>query len=209
MLRASSMIQSDQQQSWGTLAKGLVALFVVVGIIVLFVGLSINFLAGIFGGMLPILSSLDAAIIVALITGCVSIVTVIGGAIANNCLLYHQRKKEYLRNHREPTYQKLIEIVYKLLTKSKKNEIYTQNEMLDDMNEFSQALTLWGSSKAIRLWDDWRLLSINKKPNPKELLLAMEKVLIQLRKDMGQDGGIRQGDLLKLFINDIDDWLKK
>lgn len=203
------MIQGKQQQSWSSLAKGLVALLVVAGVIVLAVGLLINFLIGFFGNMLPILSSLDAAIIVALITGCVSVVTVIGGAIANNCLLYHQRKKEYLRDHQELAYQKLIEIVYKLVTKSKKNEAYTPDEMLDDMNKFSQELTLWGSSKAIRLWDDWRLLSVNKKPNPEELLLAMEKVLIQLRRDMGQGRGIRQGDLLKLFINDIDDWLRK
>lgn len=32
----------------------------------------------------------------------------------------------------------------------------------------------------------------------------MERVLIQLR-DMGQGRGIKQGDLLKLFINDVDE----
>lgn len=91
-----------------------------------------------------------------------------------------------------------------MMSKSKTGEDYPENEVLDDMNDFNKGLTLWGSSKAIRLWDTWRLSSVGKTPKPEDLLLAMERVLIQLR-DMGQGRGIKQGDLLKLFINDVDE----
>lgn len=162
-----------------------------------------------FAAMLDSLSNMDAAIVVALITGCVSILTVVSGAIVNNYLSFRQRRDEYLRIHREESYTKLVDIVYKMMSKSKKNEQYSPDEMLDDMNDFNKGLTLWGSSKAIRLWDTWRLSSVGKTPKPEELLLAMENVLIQLRRDMGQGRGIKQGDLLKLFINDVDEKILK
>ena len=198
------MAKGAQEQTVGAIVKGLVVLAIVVAIVGFAIVAVINAVAGSVANMLSALSTLDVAIVVALITGCVSILTVIGGSIANNYLAYRQRRSEYLRGHREQAYQKLIEIEYKMLMKSKKEEVYSADEMLDDMNEFNQSLTLWGSSKAIRLWDEWRLSTVDKKPDPSELLFAMEKVLIQLRRDMGQGRGLKQGDLLKLFINDID-----
>ncbi len=165
---------------------------------------TINFVSDSIAALLSTLSTIDVAIVVALITGCVSIVTVIGGGIANNYLAYRQRNSEYLREHRAQAYEKPIEIVYKMLMKSKKKEQYSADEMLSDMNDFNQSLTLWGSSKAIRLWDEWRLATAGKQPSASELLFAMEKVLIQLRRDMGQGRGLKRGDLLKLFINDVD-----
>lgn len=37
----------------------------------------------------------------------------------------------------------------------------------------------------------------------------MEKVLIQLRKDMGLKRGLKQGDLLRLNLSDIDDVIEE
>ena len=81
--------------------------------------------------------------------------------------------------------------------------------MLDDMMSFNQGLTLWGSSKAIKKWDEWRALSGKTPADPYALLHGMEIVLIQLRKDMGEKRGLKQGDLLKLFINDYDEAMRK
>lgn len=36
----------------------------------------------------------------------------------------------------------------------------------------------------------------------------MEKVLMQLRKDMGEKHKLKQGDLLKLFVNDYDEAMR-
>lgn len=68
---------------------------------------------------------------------------------------------------------------------------------------------MWGSAKAIKLWDDWRLAPNKGKADGKELLLLMEKIIIQLRKDMGQGGRLAEGDILKLYINDFDEAMKK
>ena len=198
------MPKDSQKQSIGAVVKGLFVLAALAVICIVAFSATINFVSGSIAALLSTLSTLDVAIVVALITGCVSIVTVIGGGIANNYLAYRQRNSEYLREHRAQAYEKLIEIVYKMLMKSKKKEQYSADEMLSDMNDFNQSLTLWGSSKAIRLWDEWRLATVGKQPSASELLFAMEKVLIQLRRDMGQGRGLKRGDLLKLFINDVD-----
>ncbi len=198
------MPKDSQKQSIGAVVKGLFVLAALAVICIVAFSATINFVSGSIAALLSTQSTLDVAIVVALITGCVSIVTVIGGGIANNYLAYRQRNSEYLREHRAQAYEKLIEIVYKMLMKSKKKEQYSADEMLSDMNDFNQSLTLWGSSKAIRLWDEWRLATVGKQPSASELLFAMEKVLIQLRRDMGQGRGLKKGDLLKLFINDVD-----
>lgn len=96
-----------------------------------------------------------------------------------------------------------------MLESAKNANEYSQDEMLKDMMEFNQGLTLWGSSKAIRKWDEWRLDSAKGVKNPYDVLHGMEKVLIQLRKDMGEKRNLKQGDLVRLFVNDYDEVMKK
>lgn len=152
---------------------------------------------------------MDAAIVVALITSCVSFFTVVCGAILKEYLSYRFKKLEFLRNRREKPYRKLIEINFKMLQKTNSSEEYSSEEIMADFYEFGQELTLWGSTKAIKLWDDWRLAPNKGKADGKELLLLMEKIIIQLRKDMGQGGRLAEGDILKLYINDFDEAMKK
>lgn len=161
------------------------------------------------GAAIQTISTLDAAIIVALITGCVSIFTVVFGAILKEYLAYRFKKLEFLRNRREIPYRKLIEINFKMVQKSQRGEEYTSKEMFDDFYEFGQELTLWGSTKAIKLWDEWRLAPHKGNTDGTELLLLMEKSLFQLRRDMGQKGGLAKGDILKLYINDFDEAIRK
>ncbi len=149
-------------------------------------------------------STIDAAITVALITGAVSIVTMVVGSIINSCLRYRQKKAEFLRQRREAPYMRLISLFYDIQTNSKLGEELGEDELVRTMNEFNKELTLWGSSKAIKQWGEWRTASANSALNPKQVLLEMERVMIQLRRDMGQKRGLKQGDILKLTINDVD-----
>ena len=187
-----------------SVVKGLVVLAAVVGICAWAVEFVINNVAAGIIALVSSLSLLDVAIIVALITGCVSIVATIFGSIVNSYLTNKHRREEFLRDRREAPYRKLVEINFKILEKQNKNETYSGEEALADYMEFGQELVLWGSAKAIRLWNEWRLASVNGKPSGEDLLFAMEKVLIQLRIDMGQKKGLKEGDILRMFINDID-----
>lgn len=188
--------------AWIGIAKGLVALLGLVLVVAVGLGLFVRVAGETLTSFLASMGSLDTAIIVALITGAISIITVICGGVASNA----QRKNFYLCQHREEPYQKLVEMVYKMMQDSR-GKSYTQDEILEDYNEFSRALTLWGSPKAIKLWNEWRLASVKGNPTPDELLLAMEQIMMQLRRDMGQKRGLGKGDLLRMFINDVDEKL--
>lgn len=97
-----------QKQSIGAIVKGLFVLAALAVICIVALSATINFVSDSIAALLSTLSTIDVAIVVALITGCVSIVAVIGGGIANNYLAYRQRNSEYLREHRAQAYEKLI-----------------------------------------------------------------------------------------------------
>ena len=78
------------------------------------------------------------------------------------------------------------------------------DELAEILKQFNKELTLWGSSKAIQAWGNWRTASSNSSGDPLQNLFGMEKVMVQLRKDMGMKRGLRKGDLLRLMVNDID-----
>ena len=82
------------------------------------------------------------------------------------------------------------------------------DELEKILMQFNKELTLWGSSKAIQAWGNWRRCSSSGSVDPLQNLFGMEKVMVQLRKDMGMRRGIRKGDLLRLMVSDIDSFLK-
>ena len=87
---------------------------------------------------------MDAVIIVALITGAVSILGVILSSIIAKILEYKQNTKRYLYEKREEPYSEFIEMVYKVQQYTKIQKEYPEEEMLTDIVKFSKKLTLWG-----------------------------------------------------------------
>lgn len=151
------------------------------------------------------LSSLDSAVIVALITGMISIISFVGGNLVSSMM----KKKEYLREHRESPYMKLISIVYEMQGSVRDGKTLSKKRLNELIDQFNRELTLWGSSEAIRLWGNWRTSTAAGHSEPLDMLLGMEKVLVQLRKDMGIRGRLSKGDILRLTINDFDEVLKE
>lgn len=151
-------------------------------------------------------STLDAVVIVALITGAVSIVGVIISSIVAKSLEYRKARREYLAQKREKPYSDFVAMYYKILMSKKLGEEYSQEEMLKDMTAFSQELTLWGSNKVVRLWVDYRTKATQL--NGVDNLFQYEKILYEIRKDMGFRK-MKKGTILKFVVNDLDESLKK
>lgn len=189
-------------QLW-TVVKGLLALLVIVVIAAAVVAFLINLAGPGVATFFSSLSTLDSAIVVALITATVSVITYVSGNVASNVM----KRNEYLRMHREKPYMQLISMFYDFQAQTKTGKTFTQEELVDLFNQFTKELTLWGSSKAIKAWGNWRVASSRDLNDPNYLLFGMEKVLMQLRKDMGLKRGIAEGDLLRLTVNDIDDYI--
>lgn len=152
-------------------------------------------------------SSLDAVIIVALITGSVSVVGVIFTSVVAKIIEYHQKRMEYLYQKREKPYYEFIEMVYKIQQQEKLGEKYSKKEIEHDMSKFSQQLTLWGSNKVIQKFIKFRK-SASFNENNTDILFASEDLMYAMRSDMGLPK-MKKGSLLSININDIENIVNK
>ena len=193
-----------------SLIKNIIVGILVLGIIVYIVVWLIGLFLGYVGGFVNRLSNMDAVVIVALITGSVSILGVVISSIVSKLIEYQQKTKRYLYEKKEEPYSEFIEMVYKLQDSERGNKEYCEKELLDDTISFSKKLTLWGSNKVIRKWLAFRKISQEQNDNTKNLFMLVEEIIFEIRKDMGQKkSGLKQGDILAFFVNDIEDYLPK
>ena len=183
-------------------------IFVIIGFLIFILVKSIaNLIITGIKEIVNIASNADSVVIVALITGGISIVTVFISSIVSKIIEYRQTTKRYLYEKREKPYSDFIEMVYRLQMSQKSKEEYTQEQMQKDILGFSQLLTLWGSSKVIKKWLRFREISQEKNVGPQNLFI-LEDIIFEIRKDMGQKKkGLKQGDILAFFVNDIKKYL--
>lgn len=151
-------------------------------------------------------SKLDAVVIVALITGSVSIIGVLISSVAAKRIEYKRKRQEYLAQKREEPYGQFVDMIYKIQQNSKKPNSYTESQMLEDLSQFSRQITLWGSSRVVNKWVKFRENGSNPALAQKNLLL-MEEIMNEMRKDLGLKR-VKKGNLLAFFVNDIKSALK-
>lgn len=154
------------------------------------------------------IKSLDAVIIVALITGIASFACV----FVSKFLDRGQQRQKYLNEKREDVYKKVLQVFYKTL-KSEHADVVPatcpNENMTDVLFLLSEELTMWGSSNVINEWLKFRKITTAEKPDTKEVLFVYESIIFAIRKDLGiSNYFLKKGDLLRFVINDIDDVLK-
>ena len=155
-----------------------------------------------------ITSNMDAVVIVALITGSVSILGVVISSIISKIIECQQNTKRYLYEKKEEPYSEFIEMVYKIQRMTREDNTYSEKDMLEDLSSFSKKLTLWGSNRVIKKWLAFRERNQNEKTDPMENLFILEEIIFEIRKDMGQrQKGLKQGNILAFFVNDINKYL--
>lgn len=128
-------------------------------------------------------STTDWVIVVAMITGVVSIVGVVISSIVEKIVEYKYNVKRYLYDKREEPYKQFVEMIYKIIDNSNKadNEKMTEEEMAHMVSEFSKGLKLWGSNRVVKKWLKYRQSSIEGNDN---ILWDMENIIYEIRKDV-------------------------
>ena len=189
--------------------NAFIALMVLIGLVILAVFLLkwiISYIGQGIEKLATLISKLDAVLIVALITATVSLISVIISSIVSKIIDYRKTRQEYLAQKREKPYGEFVDMIYKIQQNSKKPDSYTQEQMIEDLLKFSKQITLWGSSRVVKKWVEFRLNGA--KPDAgKENLFVMEQIMNEMRKDLGLKK-VKKGNLLGFFINDIKDVLK-
>lgn len=148
--------------------------------------------------------TLDAVVLVALITGAVSIVGVIFTSVVSKVIDYKSSRRDYLAKKREIPYGEFVEMVYRVQQNSKNPGSYSEEEMLSDLSKFSKQITLWGSPSVVNKWVAFRETG-NK--TGEQVLFQMEEIMNEMRKDLGLKK-VKKGNLLAFFVNDIKQVMK-
>lgn len=148
-------------------------------------------------------STSDQVIVVAMITGAVSITGVVISSIVAKIVDYRYNVKKYLYDKREEPYKQFVEMIYKIMEdrKRKDGNKMTEEEMTQMVSEFSKGLTLWGSNRVVKKWLKYRKSSIK---GDKNILWEMEDIIYEIRKDVGLGRRLKKGDMLSFFVNDIE-----
>ena len=142
------------------------------------------------------LPTLDTVIIVALVSGTISIASTIAKFIWER----QQQKREYLTQKREEPYEQFVAILYKHLH-SEKNKDQNYPELENDILTLNKSLSLWGSKNVVKSWSEFILLSFENTDRQK-LLDKSEEILNHMRNDLG----VKKTEntiLRSLFISDI------
>lgn len=177
--------------------------------------LGFSLLGLIFYGVFKLLSwfynqilSVDPRISAALVTGLLAIVATSLTITIPKYLEKKMEVEEHLREKKSETYKELVELLFKILMGNKTGEALEEKEVIKTMSKFTENLILWGSEEVIKAYKDFRIYFMNRKPGDKLTLDAiniMENLLFAIRKDMGhKNKHLKQGDILSLFINDLD-----
>lgn len=159
-----------------------------------------------------VLGSLDSDIAVAIIaaaaTAFVSVLSIVLGKVYESRALVH-------REHREkkvPVYEDLIKFMFRILMGAKAGGTPSEGEVLAFMSDFNERIMVWGSDDVLAAWVKWRRAvtsGADVNANPMKIMLLYEQLILTIRRDLGhKNKDLGTGDVLALFVNDIDQVLK-
>lgn len=171
----------------GRIVQFLVGLAVVVGLV------------GLAGWIVYSSIATAPAVVAAVITGFAAL---IGLAVQR----YLEQQREDLRARRErmaPIYEDLVQVLFD----AAKSDGAVEDDMVEFFEKLAKHLLVWGSEPVIAAVNRWRAIIALEGGGPASLF-AYEDLLFSIREDLGNDRkALARGDLLRVFVNDVDDFL--
>ena len=81
--------------------------------------------------------------------------------------------------------------------------------MQEFASQFNPKLILWGSDDLLAAYNRFRATGIDAPDEGSPvMLLAFERLLYAIRRDLGHPNkNLGPGDLLRVFVNDVDDYI--
>ena len=115
-----------------------------------------------------------------------------------------------VREHKTKLYDELIRGLMRMLNLQKLKETMRPDEMQEFFASITPPLISYGSRGVIRNWNTFRKISRENIGDTSAIMLGFEGLLKAMRQDLGHNSFSHQpGELLGIFINDVDEILKK
>lgn len=154
-------------------------------------------------------------ITVAIITGFLSIIAIVIQRVWEK----RYNKEQEIRNNKLPIYQKMINefslFFYNdpnLKTEEEKEKFQEDkiNRLVKFVADNNGELITWASDGVLKEWTLYRKIALSKEDQGMNLMFQTEKLFYAIRKDLGhKNKNLLTGDILRFFVNDIDDVMKK
>ena len=104
-------------------------------------------------------------------------------------------------------YQAIIGLSFNIQYGDKLGKKFTEQELLQRFADMMPQLVTWGDAGVIKSFTTFRR-DARSSGGAISTMFAMEEVYRAIRKDLGHDDNrLKKGDILGLFINDIDKYL--
>lgn len=157
------------------------------------------------------LSSIGSEVAAALITASATILVSVFVTVYNKRWDRNRQIKEKQREKKIPAYEDFSKFVFQILLATKMDEEISEEKMMESMMEFIHHIIIWGSDDFIQSFGEWKTEiqgSDDTQASPLGQLAFFEDLILAMRRDLGhEDEEFERGDLLRLFITDIDDYL--
>lgn len=135
-------------------------------------------------------------------------ITVVVGQLLQRRAAYEQAQRPMKVEIYERFMTKWFDILQLGKTKDKRKPVVADDpEIVEYFAQFARELILWGSGRVLA---DYSHFTAEIQAAPDEAarqsaLFSFEKTLLSLRIDVGHSNrGLKQGDVLRLFVTDID-----
>jgi len=157
-------------------------------------------------------ASLDPNVAAAIVAGIVTVTVSVASLLVSRRL---ENRAQVIKENREkkiPVYEDLLKFMSNLLMANKLGIQVTDKETIEFMSDFTQRFMVWGSDEVVEAFGQFRRTSTVPKElqKPIELMFRYEELILAIRKDLGHGNkDIKRGDILSLFVNDIDNYLRK
>lgn len=149
-------------------------------------------------------SELATAIVAA---GAAVLVSVVSVSIAK----FLERRETIERETRlkkVPVYENLISFIFGVIQQGKPGiGKMTDEELIPKYSTLTENVIVWGSDRVLKQFGEFRVasLQVGQGQGTIRALATLEDLMLAIRSDLGyKNTKIDRGDLLRLFINDLD-----
>lgn len=163
---------------------------------------------------LDIFSQLSKDVAASIIAAASTVLISVGSIIVSKL---YERRKEIRKEHREkkvPVYEELISFLLKVFLAEKAGrKKLSEKEITIFLMDFTEKIIVWGSDEVIKSFQKFReetmRIPINKDEVPHiKSMFYLEDLMLEIRKDLGhKNKDFKKGDVLSLFINDIEKYI--
>lgn len=183
--------------------KGVGSLILLVAVLVGLVAV-LAFLARDLGHL--VLHGVDPTVAAAAVAGASTVIVSVATLVMGRVFERRKAIEAEMRERKIPVYSRLVSGLMGMLLEGNRSDQSTNAENL--FRELTPELMTWASDNVLVAWSRFKR-GIGDNPS-EEAVFNFEKVLMAIRKDYGHGGkGVAEGDLLGLFINDIDEQLAR